>query len=193
MDTASINPFYSDIISAAMIEPVYSEKVDLRSREAMTAFLSAHATHDGSYSHNVKLRNMPIPSHLEDEMSAIISSEEYGDGLFLYEAASARFTQEHPHLAYELSGRSNGHLELRSRQRTYNDRADTVRTQAYPYRATAADDLADLDMQDLRDLTRDVMTFDAAADQLRAAFIALASGRINARLAEAAELSTPAP
>lgn len=183
MDSVAINPMCAEIIRLATVEPVYSKKVDLRHKEAMISFLSGHATHDGSYSNNVKISSMPVPQHLEDEMYRIIR-EEYGDGLLLYETASKQFTGEHKHLSYELSGRSNGHLELRFVRRSYNDRADTMRSQVCAYRALSADELSGLDTQELRDLVRDVMAFDAATDQLLAAFIELAECRVTANVAE---------
>lgn len=177
--------------SPASVTPIYSEPVDLQSRADMIRFLSVHERHDGSYSHNVKLSQLQIPRVIREGIALLLEEE---DSLYeqMLRDAIKRFETAHRSLSYEVSGRSGGHMELRIVTHVDTDRTPGAATRAMPYDALSDADLADLDMEDLRDIAQDVIAFDRAIDQLREAVVSLAASRYQEQ-AIASISATPCP
>lgn len=154
---------------------MFYQKVNKRSRAAMTGFLTQHYRYNTmnslncftSYSNNVKIQNLDIPSELQDLAYDVASGEvEAPDwDVFFARTVSDFYQRTGYHIGF--NGRSSGYLVL------YEAEANEDGTYSlYPGRSIDMyDDFAGWDMQNLRGRVELVQDFDRTCDRLREGFI----------------------
>lgn len=154
---------------------MFYQKVNKRSRAAMTGFLAQHYRYNTmnswnrstSYANDVKVPNLDIPSELQDLAYDVASGEvEAPDwDIFFARTVSDFYQRTGYHIGF--NGRSSGYLVL------YEAEANEDGTYSlYPGRSIDMyEDFAGWDMQDLRGRVELVQDFDKTCDRLREGFV----------------------
>jgi hypothetical protein len=158
----------------------YQTPLKFVKRNDMVNFLKSHQTHSegitgaiSSYSNNVKIKNLKINQNLVDAAYKAISDIEFGSFFCEnnFKEICKKFEEE-TGLSISFAGRMNGHLILGQRVTDCNSNKNGDTSYNYISLAAVSDDeLASMDIDDLRWLAKAVNQFDICCDKVRDEFI----------------------
>ena len=171
---------------------MFYQKVNRRSREAMTGFLIRHYRYNTmnswnrstSYANNVKIQNLAIPGDLQDLAYDVASGEvEAPDwDISFARTVSDFYRRTGYHIGF--NGRSSGYLVLYEAQ-AYEDGAYSI----YPGRPIdMCEDFSGWNLSDLRRRVELVQDFDRTCDRLRESFIFMLEHYIPGEYTEVKEI-----
>lgn len=155
---------------------MFEQKVDLRSRKAMTAFLKNHFRYNTmntwnqstSYANNVKLHNLDIPDDKMDKAYSIVCDDV---DTFEYDIQVRDIMNDFMNetgYAMGFNGRSSGYIVLYDTERD----PKTGKISVYPGRnIDMYEDFEDWTIDELRDRVKLVTKFDEYCDKIRDTFL----------------------